>query len=304
MKNFIGNRDNLKEKVVAYKDPAIYKGAFEDWEKMIGKEKHFIAGLIGDAGVGKSTFLHNFVERQKKVKSMKFDVWEVPGRKDLWDAFVLEFAKNINEKAYNEAKAKIDVGGQGKGQRIARAVKSVSVLGVNFSLEDLIKATPAKRISEYQKVFEEVLKNVKEKTIYITLEDIDRAGMEGLYFIETLKKFIDDVYMGDKRFVVLIPLLTKLYENKDNRYRFDKVCDKIEYHKKLKTNKYLVVKNFLEDTFVNEYNESMLEWTGYRDGIEKMALLMKDTPIRRIQHLIKDAEQIINTRQEFIDLGG
>ena len=304
----IGHDKHLSEGVFSISDLSVFSGAFEEMRYKIKEDESSFIALVGPHGVGKSTFLHNFLDdaekrKGKEIKRFKFDVWEVPGRKYLWDAFVLEFARTINPKLYKKVKGEID--GEEKNG-IKKILKTVSILiplcisRVSFNLKELFQKTKAKRVCEFQSIFKEVLKGVEEKTIFITLEDIDRSGEEGLYFIETLRKFLDN--HGEelkKQFVILVPLLDVEYTKKDKKYRFEKVFDFIIHFDALKKNNQSIVENALKDIFVNDYDERLSKVNKYyREGIEKLAWAFQDISIREIKGHVREAESFCREYRE------
>lgn len=72
--------------------------------------KNSIIGLIGGFGLGKSVFL-NEVRKKSEEKGnfwVQFDAWKFPERKDLWEGFVLEFARQLSPGAFKKTLAEID----------------------------------------------------------------------------------------------------------------------------------------------------------------------------------------------------
>ena len=300
--SFIGNERMLKEDVVSMSDPSIFEPEFKNMHYRIkGGQSSFIA-LVGAPGTGKSTFFHNFLDTIEKgnntgkpemIKRFKFDVWEVPGRKYLWDAFVLEFARSIAPGFYKKIKNEIDGESESNTEKIAKGMSvDIGFLGLNF--KELFQKTQAKRVSEYQSIFKEILKEIKENTIYITLEDIDRSGEEGVYFLETLRKFIDTYYKDDKgkkkQFVIFVPLLDTEY--KDKKYRFKKVLDHILHFDELEISRRALMRNILNDILIKDYDQKMMEIRTYKDGIEKMAWALQDVSPRDLKSCIREADSI------------
>ena len=294
--SFIGKPEMLEEKVVEMSDPSIFKDAFAKVHGLIKEKQSTFIALVGSAGAGKSTFFHNFVddvEKTKKIKRCKFDVWEVPGRKYLWDAFVLEFTKGINPDLYEKIKNEIDGESKNWFSRIFNSVNiNIPCVG-NFSFKEFLLRTSVKRVSEYQDIFREVLNSVKEETIYITLEDIDRSGEEGLYFIETLRKFIDNhgKELG-KQFIVLVPLLDKEYEKDDKKHRFKKVFDHILFVDKLGIDPVSIRENILKDILIDDYDKVLFDKFGYQDGIKKIAYALRYVTPRELKDCIRTADSI------------
>ena len=310
--SFIGNEEMLKENVVSMSDSSIFNQAFEQVHRLTKKNQSTFIALVGAPGVGKSTFFHNFLDdigtgagKKQTFKRFKFDVWEVPGRKYLWDAFVLEFAKNIRPDFYKKIKGGIDGESEGVKEKILKGTSvraKFRFLSAEVNLKEFFQKTPAKRVSEYQLIFKEILEKVTEDTIYITLEDIDRSGEEGLYFIETLQKFIDSYSEKlKKQFIVLVPLLSTEYTKEDKQYRFEKVFEHILYFDELKKDNSALMRNVLSDILVKDYDQKMIGIDNYQDGIAKIVWALQGVPIRDLKHYIRKADSIC--REYYADKG-
>ena len=211
-------------------------------------------GFIGGFGTGKSTLIENV--KQKRIKEKKsevwveFDAWKFPDRKDLWEGFVLEFARQIDKEIFEEARKKID--GENKNGTIA--LINVLSSGINLfypgagiikNFNHFFKTSPARRVFEIQEILEGIIKK-QEKDIFIIIEDIDRSGDSGIFFLETLKQFFDNVSI-DKKLVAIVPIANEKFETKKDS--FLKCLNFIEYFdfSNIKLN------NFVEEVFEDEF---------------------------------------------------
>lgn len=69
-------------------------------------------GFIGEFVRGKSALIHHVkkkrAEDSKEEKWIQFEAWSFPERRDLWEGFVLESARQIDATAFGEARESID----------------------------------------------------------------------------------------------------------------------------------------------------------------------------------------------------
>ncbi len=215
-------------------------------------------GFVGGFGTGKSTLIENVKQKRigekKKEVWVEFDAWKFPDRKDLWEGFVLEFARQIDEKTFEKARKEID----GKSEDDIKALINVVSKGVNMFLpgagiiknfSHFFKTSPARRVFEIQEILEGIIKK-QEKDIFIIIEDIDRSGDSGIFFLETLKQFFDNISI-DKKLVAIVPIANEKFEIKKDSSRdsFLKCLSFVEYFD------FSDVKldNFVEEVFEDEF---------------------------------------------------
>jgi predicted KAP-like P-loop ATPase len=194
VEGFIGNESLIKEshKMDDLFDVKEQKQSFEKFLDTL--DNSAIAGYLGRFGAGKSTLLHQIKkEREKKQEEVwiDFDAWKFPERKELWDGFVLDFAKQIDKKLFNKVKKQIE-GNDNRGKKaIFNTFSDLSGIKFLKNFESFFDKTPATRIFEIQDIINEAIEKL-DKDIYIVAEDIDRSGKEGLFFLETLSQFLRD----------------------------------------------------------------------------------------------------------------
>lgn len=176
-----------------------------------------IVELVGDYGTGKSTALFQ-LENEKKEDEfwINFDAWKYPDKSQLWEGFILDVAAKLNSR--DEVLALI--AGQNKNVKAATGAAKVIgavVPGVSLisDLLDVFEKAPATRIFQLQDILEKLL-NKPNKKLRIVIEDIDRSGDAGVFFLETLNQFLDSTKV-DKGIIVIVPVSTERhYENSDS----------------------------------------------------------------------------------------
>jgi len=210
-------------------------------------KKSCIYWLIWKYGSGKSVCLNKVSEQFTTAKRITFDAWQYPERKNLWDWFVLKiaeetdkrrFEKTINVIAWNYLKWDITF--------IKIIIYTVMILGVIFTLLSILfskdtyivaflslfvsaitvlvifwKLDGVSRIDEYKEILKDSISKIKEDTIYIVLEDVDRSGTEWVYFLETLKNFLDKISKENlvkKKIICICPMDNKSLEEQWNSY--------------------------------------------------------------------------------------
>jgi len=223
-----------------------------------------MVGYIGRFGTGKSTALYQLrkkYEEEGRTKWFDFDAWKYPERKDLWEGFVLDVADQLDKK--KRVAKRIDgdskiVEGVGIVARIAAALKTAGASElISGQLISLFKNKPIERVFQMQELLTEMFKGVKEQTIFIVVEDIDRSGDAGCYFLETLRQFIKSANL-EKRVIVLVPIGAEVYEKNDHfRESYHKVFDYLMYFE---------LKNINFDKFIVEVFDAEKMWSSHKES--------------------------------------
>ena len=201
-------------------------------------DKNSIVALIGPYGSGKSTMLYQIYKDQNQITSnskgakwFTFDAWQYPERKDLWESFVLDISRQCSTKSFGQVKNKID-GTQGhriKGAAMIAADAAsyfVPVAKILKNLTRLFNTSPVKRVFEFQELLSGIINKINND-IFIIVEDIDRSGDMGVYFLETLKHFIKTQDKeSEHKIIVIVPMGDNIF-NKNNRVRdsYTKILD-------------------------------------------------------------------------------
>lgn len=192
---------------------------------------HSLVGVIGDYGTGKSTMLYQ-LEKQNPDNWIVFDAWAFPNRKDLWEGFVFDFAKKFAGKDFDKARKKID----GTSADDAKSLINIIAEGANLfipgagiikNFSSLFKSSPARRVFEFREMLHGLIKK-QSNDLFVVLEDVDRAGQEGMVFLETIKQFISKELADHKEYKVtfVIPIGKNNYE--DSRYEAS-YCKTLDY---------------------------------------------------------------------------
>lgn len=205
-----------------YTDDLFHTHISFDLESLLADTGHkAIIGIIGDYGSGKSVSIRHYKQQTRHGEWVHFDAWKYPDRKDMWDGFVLDLAKQLLPKEFDRVLAALD-GTQQKDlkQLIRTSSKAldhfVPGAGIVGDLAYFAAKSPATRIFQIQ----ELLKSLIEKVgndITIVLEDIDRSGNAGLYFIESLATFLKTTTIKEP-IKVLIPIASSSFEANQDSY--------------------------------------------------------------------------------------
>lgn len=184
---------------------------------------------VGPYGAGKSTAIHQLLTSYPKKTFLEFDAWKYPDRKDLWENFVLELARQFDEKTFKEFEKMLD-GKQDDDKKALFGVVSGLIPGGDSLKEGMnyfLASSPATRTYQIQKILTQLItQKMKNKDVTIIIEDIDRAGDAGIFFLETLKTYLKTL---DKKLNIkcIVPVSTTSFEGNPDSYL--KCIDIIEY---------------------------------------------------------------------------
>ena len=186
-------------------------------------------GFVGGFGTGKSTLIENVkkkrIDEKKNEMWVEFDARKVPDRKDLWEGFVLEFARQVEEKTFETARKEIDGKSKDDIKTLIYVVSDLPGARIIKNFNHFFKTSPARRVFEIQEILEGIIKKQK-KDIFIIIEDIDRSGDSGRFFLETLKQFFDNIDL-DNKLVAIVPIANDKFETEKDS--FLKCLNFIEY---------------------------------------------------------------------------
>lgn len=270
-------------------------------KKLNSIERSSIVGLIGKFGSGKSTMLYQIKNSsdEEKQKWIDFDAWKYPERKDLWEGFVLDFADQVGEK--KKVKGKID-GKDTKSRLIGASTDLLTIiidklpnLGFMEKFLEIFRASPAKRVFEIQEILKQLV-NSQKKEISIIIEDIDRSGDAGIYFLETLKQFIREGKF-ENRIIAIVPIGD---ENFSINYELYLKClDYIEYFNPKFTGLSKFVRSiFKEDLLKSKYSypdisihSTEFDCTGQVSTFfDELFKLKKGMTIRTLKNIIRESD--------------
>jgi hypothetical protein len=214
-------------------------------EKLSSTDGNLMIGIIGSFGIGKSTLISKTktLRTDKNEEWIHFDAWQFPDRKELWDGLVLETAKHLSR--LEEVRRKMD-GQSNKDKRLAvsttgsvidvasSALSGIPLLlkplfGLIKNLEYFADKSPARRVFEIQDIFASLINNIKKEKVVFILEDVDRSGEAGLFFLETFRQFLSKMELNKKVIVLVAISNTSYYKNIDS---YLKCLDYVEFFNK------------------------------------------------------------------------
>jgi len=294
----------LLEETSKVKDLLDFSVQCESFVKKINSiQSSSVIALVGPFGSGKSTMLHQIITKNANNDLwVEFDAWKYPERKDLWEGLVLDFADQIGEKK------KVDKQITGKGTTskiIDVGTDIISIITDKLPRLDFIdkfteffKKSPATRVFELQEIFKRLL-DKPDKNIYIIVEDIDRSGDAGVFFLETLKQFLISIKL-EKKLVVIVPIANHNYQKNIDSYL--KCVDYFEFFElsELKLDNF-VDEIFNNDLFVGEFrigSNKQLIWSGDKRRTETISFLeglfreMPETTMRMLKLIIRKANLV------------
>ncbi len=292
---FIKNPRLLDEQV-SDSDYLDIKSSIETFsEKLSSVEGSLMIGVIGAFGVGKSTLISKTRASRdaKKEEWIHFDAWQFPERKELWEGLVLETARHLSK--LEEVVKKVD-GQSGKDKKLATntigsAIDVASALtglplllkplfGLIKNLDYFADKSPARRVFEIQDIFTSLINNINKEKIVFVLEDVDRSGEAGLFFLETFRQFLSSTKLQKKVVVVVAISNVSYFKNLDT---YLKCLDFVEFFNK-KENTEL-------NTFVSEVFESDVqsEPEVLTDFISYIYNKYPDMNMRKIKLILRQA---------------
>ncbi len=266
-----------------------------------------LVGYVGRFGSGKSTAIYQLrkqYEQAKKSKWFEFDAWKYPERRDLWEGFVLDIAdqmgsrKRVKKQIDGDTKTSKTVGAISEIAQGLAAFTGLSYLVSKFA--HLFDKQPIERVFELQEILVAMFGAVKEKDIFIVVEDIDRSGDAGQYFLETLRQFIKN-NLAEKRIVILVPIGSEIYDKEDDLHdSLQKVLD-YQVHFEPRSVKYSKFLDYFdESTFpaTHTVQANVQDKSLWREHIEDwFALAARNgLNIRKIKSAVREANAA------FIDL--
>ena len=300
-----------------------FTSTINDFKESINNiNKNSVVALIGPYGSGKSTMLYQIYKDQINDNSSAekwfiFDAWQYPERKDLWEFFILDIARQCNKKLFKNTKNKID-GKKGKGVKVisntlisvASVITSSVISTVSFlaicalsltkSIIHPFQTSPIKRLYEFQDLLLDNLNKI-DKDIFIIIEDIDRSGDMGVYFLETLKQFIKNREQDiNNKVVVIVPIGEQIWDKDGDK----KVKD--SYSKILDLNITFSQKNIDFTNFINKVfyvNRLTSSSTSQDIVISHLRYLFEDMILKEQQGTIRDIKSILRkTESNFFKL--
>ncbi len=261
-----------------------------------------LIGIVGNYGSGKSVMLEALKEQLgDSVHWIHFDAWKYPDRNHLWEGFVLDFVQQLSPDDFKQVLKEID----GSSEDAKKAL--ISLFGdaagfLNFvvpgtgliakgaidKLSYFANTSPARRVFQIQDIFQKLLKKRVKKPVYIVIEDADRSGEAGIFFIETLSQFLKSLD-GNDDIKVFIPIAQKSFIDKRDAYI--KALDLIDFYDLGSRD----LTRFVEKIFNNKLAENPLVKHHIVEWLQRL--------VHNHQLTIRDLKSIIrNTNSQFVAL--
>lgn len=253
------------------------------------------------------------------AKWVFFECWQYPDKRDLWEALILELVEQIDGKkkrdemlrSYSDISTWRDsLAGylHNTGAAIATILGITAVMWLTLSTADdnirnllislatgfilvLIASieflakpeskSAVSRLSDYKAELETTLENHKG-TLYIVLEDVDRAGELGRRFFETVSHFIKDEMFLKNDIKVVVPIADiDDSKNKALRDSIDKASDNI-LHFNPRYNADGFIGQVFTENFLDEPTRQMLSAT-------INPYLGRNVSVRKMKHILRNA---------------
>lgn len=253
-----------------------------------------IWGFIWNFWVGKSTLINNVKEyrvvNEENEKRIEFDAWKYPDRKNLWEWFVLDFAKQVDDKIFEKIKKEIDWEQNKDKETLLKTFWSalwtfLPWWNIVSNLSHFFKSSPARRVFEIQDIFIKLIEKIEEQRVVIVIEDVDRSWDAWIYFLETLKQFISNNNFW-KDILVIVPMWTnEYYENIDS---YLKPIDYFDFFEPKKPN----LENFIKNVFIDEIAENERLFWPLKDFLEWLfEYYAKNINFRKLKLILRKANQ-------------
>jgi ABC-type dipeptide/oligopeptide/nickel transport system ATPase component len=302
------NNPDILEEDYRVKNPLFdFSKIIDDFKSKVEKiENNSVIGLIGKFGSGKSTMLYqihkDIKENNENEKWINFDAWKFPERKDLWEGFVLDFARQVNPKFFEKIRKEIDGKQNEDKKRLISVISDFPLLKPIKHFNHFFETTPARRVFEIQDILKNLFnKKIKQKNIFIIVEDIDRSGDKGIYFLETLKNFIKENNF-DKRIIIIVPIGKENYSKSSDKIAYSKILD-FCWHFDLGE---LNCRNFLENVFSKNIIKKYKYFIEQMNYLFQVAIKSHNLVIRNLKRILRQAnveyKKISKEEREKLDL--
>lgn len=257
---FIQNGDLLEEKS-NIKDLLDFKSTCDKFSKKLDSiNGSGVIALVGPFGSGKSTMLNQLSLNRPNEKWFEFDAWKYPDRQNLWEGFVLDTLASIDKTELEKAKKEISGTQNNDKKTLVTTLSKIPGFAALEGLNHFLATTPAKRVCDIQEILNKHLQKI-DKDLVIIIEDIDRSGDAGIFFLETLKQFLR-TYIFKKRIIIVVPMANDNYEK-----NIDSYLKSIDYFEFFETPD-IKLENFVNEIFDPKLFEdqqnrgNQIIWTG------------------------------------------
>ena len=258
----------------------------------------WIIGLVWTFGCGKTTFVNQLKEDGEWW--INFEAWKYPERKDLWENFILETATQIWEKDFKEIEKIVDGKQHNDIRTLFKILNLIPIVkdlwgeAVSKGIDHFFAPAPLTRVYQFQNLLANIfLEKIKyHDVIFIIIEDIDRSGDHGVYFLETLNFFLKNLELPEgKRILAIATIWSK--EFLENKESYLKALDHIHHFPVKKFNFKTIVQHFVDDG------------VGYNPVIDRFNYLwerFKDQfTIRDVKHILREANLILEKNGKWLN---
>jgi hypothetical protein len=286
MESFIHDADLIEEKV-SENDLLDFGAQIDTFSNKVDTfTSSGLIGLVAEFGKGKSTLIHQ-VQKSRDGRDelwIEFEAWKLPDRRELWEGFVLELARQIDEECFDTARKQIDGETNADKKALVNTIGDIPGLAAIKNLNHFFQTSPARRVFEIQKILTDLIHDkVKANTLVIVTEDVDRSGPNGIYFLETLKQFVKTLDCG-KQVIVIVPIAETSFL--DNQESYLKCLDVIDF---LDTSNNSL-KNFFQQILHQDIVSSKIHQVEQVSTFfETVTLSHPDTTLRKIKLILRKA---------------
>lgn len=296
MKDVIMLNENYRQCDFLGRDEYVQQFSHE----LAGIPRWSIAWLLWSFWSGKSTFL-NQLARVYPAKTYIFEAWKYPDRENLWTNFVYEIAKNIWVDKTKEVLQRI----QNKDHNLVKSLLTDLMEYAHLSsFREFLYHNGKNQLDLIYEILKELLIELcssKEKVMYLVIEDIDRSGDRGIFFIETLNYFLKKIVQEQQeaqtnivKLKVIVPISNDNYEKDKQSY-----LKSLDFLYAFNPNKY-DFSAFVRALFLDEISADRDFWRIFADFLSAIHdRYDKVFTIRQIKSILRAADasytKIINS---------
>ncbi len=204
-----------------------------------------IIALVGPFGSGKSTMLDKLMAaRSDKETWFEFDAWKYPDRQNLWEGLVLDILKAISPSELVRAEKEMNGTQNDDKKTLVNVISKIPIPGFSAleGINHFLETTPARRVNEIQEILKKHLSKI-DKNLVIIVEDIDRSGDAGIFFLETLKQFLR-ISKLSKKVIIIVPMANDNYQK-----NIDSYVKSIDYFDFFESGKEIKLEQFVNEVF-------------------------------------------------------
>lgn len=239
--------------------------------------------LVADFGKGKKNFLNLVKSNDEQGEWILFDAWKYPDRMKLWEGFILDVAHQTDDVDVKSIISEIENGRNKTAIKVFNALGVLSGTSLVEKLTAFLKTSPATRTFQLQEILINLLEDIEAEHLNIVIEDIDRSGDNGRFFLETLKKFLESTDL-EKNIRVFVPISVRSFTQ--NRESYEKCSDIIDKQVQdfIPNMKSFVDRLFCDNAFESEQNKN-----NFIDFLTQIFVIDPDFTIRKLKHGLRNA---------------